>query len=202
MNIIEAMEDKNLFGGQFAGDSWNAWKALLAGFYGLPMDNDAADTFLELTARKPPRKPLDQLWLVIARRGGKSNIAALLAVYEAVFNDHRAKLAAGEVATIMVISADRKQSRTVMRYIRGLLVENPMLSTLVVRETPDSIELSNRCNIEIMTATHRGTRGYTTACVIADEIAFWYSDGANPDTEILNAVKPSLATLGLSLIHI
>ncbi|WP_273166442.1 hypothetical protein [Marinobacter sp.] len=200
MNILEAMEDPHLFGGHFSGDTWSNWKALLAGFYGLPLEGGAADTFHELTRREPPQSAADELWLAIGRRGGKSNVAALLAVYEAVFNDHRAILAPGEVATVMVIAADRKQARTVMRYIRGLLVDNPMLARLVVRDGAESIELSNRCAIEIMTASHRATRGYTAACVIADEIAFWYSEGANPDTEIINAVRPSLATLGGKLI--
>ncbi|MGB9351139.1 MAG: hypothetical protein WCB61_14785, partial [Pseudolabrys sp.] len=36
----------------------------------------------------------------------------------------------------------------------------------------------------------------TYVAVIADEAAFWYSDefSANTDTEILNAVRPGLAT--------
>lgn len=200
MNILEATQDPALFGDQFGGDSWANWRALLAGFYGLPMDDDAAEVFRQLTNRDAPTEPHDELWLVIGRRGGKSNSAALLAVYEAVFNDHRSKLAPGEVATVMVVSSDRKQSRSVMRYIRGLLLENPMLSRLVVKDGPESIELANRCVIEVMTATHRGTRGYTTACVIADEIAFWHSEGANPDASILAAIRPSLATLGGKLI--
>lgn len=127
-------------------------------------------------------------------------MAAMLAVYEAVFNDHKSKLAPGEIATIMVIAADRKQARTVLRYIRGLILENPMLSQLVVRDGTESIELVNRCVIEIMTASHRGTRGYTVAAAILDEIAFWHSDGANPDSEILSALRPSLATLDGKLI--
>lgn len=197
MNIIEAMEDPALFKDQFKGDSWDAWKALLAGFYGLPTDKTV---YSDLTRRQPSDSELEELWLVIGRRGGKSNIAALLAVYEAIFNDHKDKLAAGEVATVMVIAADRKQARTVMRYIRGLLIENPMLSKLVMRDSSDSIELTNRCSIEIMTATHRGIRGYTVAAVILDEVAFWYSDGANPDSEILSALRPSMATLKGKLI--
>src|SRR5690606_807251 len=101
---------------------------------------------------------------------------------------------------VMVIAADRKQARAVMRYVKGLLLENPMLSRLVVRESPESIELSNRCIIEIMTASHRGTRGYSVAAAILDEVAFWHSEGANPDKEILSAIRPSLATLGGKLI--
>ena len=200
MNIIEAMNDPELFGEQFSGDSWANWRALLSGFYGLQQDEQGAETFHTLTQREPPLEAANELWLAIGRRGGKSYIAALLAVYEAVFNDHRANLAPGEVATVMVVAADRKQARTVMRYIRGLLIDNPMLSRLVVKDGPESIELTNRCCIEIMTATHRGIRGYTVAAAILDEIAFWYSEGASPDTEILSALRPSLATLGGKLI--
>ncbi|WP_150298869.1 hypothetical protein [Pseudomonas profundi] len=196
VSIIDAMTDPALFGNQYGSDSWANWRHLLAGFYGLPTD---AEVFRALTQREPLTTPADDLALVVGRRGGKSAIAALLAVYEAVFRDHRAKLAPGEVATVMIIAADRKQARAVMRYVRGLL-ENPMLARLVWRDQAESIELTNRCAIEIMTATHRGTRGYSAACVICDEIAFWHSDGANPDSDIIAAIRPSLATLGGKLI--
>ena len=200
MNIIKAMTDPKLFGNQFAGESWTAWLALLAGFYGLPMTKEQQAIFHSLTGRTDtPEAAHDELWLVIGRRGGKSQIAALLAVFEAVFNNHKDKLAAGEVATIAVIASDRKQARTVLRYIKGLL-QNPLLEPLVLKESPESIELTNYCVIEIMTASRRASRGYTLACVIADEIAFWLSEGANPDADIIRAIRPSLATLGGKLI--
>lgn len=199
MNIIDTMTDAQLFGHVFAGDTWANWRELLAGFYGL-RSGQQTDTFRELTYRDPPESACNELWLVVGRRGGKSNIAALLAVYEATFKDHREMLSPGERATVMVIAADRKQARTVMRYIKGLLIENPMLSKMVVRDTEELIELSNRTNIEIMTASHRSTRGYTVAACIMDEVAFWYSEGANPDTEIIRAIRPSLTTLNGKLI--
>lgn len=197
MKITETMTAPEMFGGHFNGESWDRWRHLLAGFYG---DETDPETFKYLTNREPPTEEASELWLVVGRRGGKSNIAALLAVYEAVFRDHRAQLAPGEIATVMVIAADRKQARSVMRYIKGLLLDNPILTQMVTRVTEESIELANRCNIEIMTATFRATRGYTVAAAILDEIAFWHSEGANPDTEILRALRPSLATLGGKLI--
>ncbi|SDB02875.1 hypothetical protein SAMN02927930_00103 [Pseudidiomarina indica] len=201
MNIIEAMHDENLFAHQFSGESWRAWRVLLSAFYGLPIADDDLALYQELTGRqKPPEAPHNELWLPVGRRGGKSNTAALIAVYEAFFNDYSDKLAAGEVATVMVIAADRKQARSVMRYIRGLVDGSPMLKQMVLRETTESIELVNRCVIEITTASMRATRGYTASCIIADEIAFWLTDGANPDKEIINALRPSLATLNGKLI--
>ena len=51
-------------------------------------------------------------------------------------------------------------------------------------------------------ASFRRLRGPTYIAVIADEAAFWYSDefSSNADTEILNAVRPGLATTGGPLI--
>jgi len=137
---------------------------------------------------------------VVGRRGGKSQGAALLGVYEAAFFDYSDRLAPGEVATVMVIAADRKQARAVMRYTSGLINENPMLRRMVERENSEQIELNNRTVIEITTASHRSVRGYTLAACIADEVAFWHVDGANPDKEIIAAIRPALATLGGKLI--
>lgn len=38
-----------------------------------------------------------ELWLTVGRRGGKSQIAALVAVYEAAFKDYSNRLSPGEV---------------------------------------------------------------------------------------------------------
>lgn len=202
ITIRDLMTDPALFGEQFGGDSFKAWRALLAGFYGLELTEDELPHWQELTGRESaPEAPHDELWLAIGRRGGKSQAAALLAVFHACFQDHRDRLSPGEVATVLCIAADRKQARSVFRYITGLMNANPMLQRLIVRETAETLELSNRAVIEVGTASFRSTRGYTFAAVIADEIAFWRSeDTANPDVEILNAVRPGLATLDGPLI--
>ena len=201
VTIRDAMTDPALFGPIFGGDSFAAWRALLSGFYGLELDATEQDTFKALTGRESgPQGAFAELWLAIGRRGGKSHAAAFLAVYLAAFMDYRAKLAPGEVATVMVIAADRKQARAVMRYTSGLVNENPMLRRMVLRENSEQIELNNRCVIEITTASHRSVRGYTLAACICDEIAFWHVDGASPDREIIAAIRPALATLGGRLI--
>ncbi len=201
VTIRDAMTDCKLFGPVFGGDTFTAWRALLAGFDGLELDATELDTFKALTGRQSaPQGAFEELWLAIGRRGGKSHASALLAVYLAAFHDYRAKLAPGEVATVMVIAADRKQARAVMRYTSGLVNENPMLRRMVTRENSEQIELNNRTVIEITTASHRSVRGYTLAACICDEIAFWHVDGASPDREIIAAIRPALATLGGRMI--
>lgn len=195
------MNDPQLFGDQFAGDSWSAWRALLAGFYGLELDDQELAQWRAITGRDSPTEASDELWMVIGRRGGKTQTAALLAVYEAAFNDYDSRLSPGEVATVMLLAADRKQARSALRYVTGLMRSNPMLERMIVREDSESIELNNRTVIEVSTASFRSVRGYTVGAVVADEIAFWRSDeSANPDSEIINALRPAMATLGGKLI--
>ena len=200
VTILDAMTDPALFGDTFGGDSFEGWRALLAGFYGLTLADEQAEIFAGLTGHtETPQEAHDELWLVVGRRGGKSHAAALCAVYEAAFHDHRDQLAPGEVATVMLIAGDRQQARTLLRYVRGLC-DHPMIRPMILRETETGIELSNRAVIEVQTASHRSVRGYSCAAVICDEIAFWMSEGARPDAEVIAALRPALATLSGKLL--
>lgn len=201
VSIRQVMSDPHLFGKQFAGESWAGWRALLSGFYGLPLADDEHAPWQRLTRRTAPAGPFHELWLAIGRRGGKSHAAALLAVYSAAFFDYRRRLSPGEQATTLILAADKRQARTVMGYVSGLMHNNPMLEAMIVRESAESIELNNGSAIEVHTASFRTVRGFTVACCIADEIAFWRSENtANPDREIIDAIRPALATLDGKLI--
>ena len=204
MNIIEAMRDPELFAPWFKKDAgeWAAWEAFLAALFALPMDAEAQAIYRACTRRQTaPSAPFTEAWMVVGRRGGKSFISALTAVYLACFRDYREHLAPGERATVAVLAADRKQARVIMRYIAGLLEGVPMLAALIERQNGEEIELSNRVNIEVVTASFRASRGYTYAAVICDEIAFWRSDeSANPDTEILAALRPGMASIPGALL--
>jgi len=202
ISIREVMTDPHLFGGMFGGDTWAAWRALIFAFYGLKLNHDERRILTTITGRaETPQEAMAELWLVVGRRGGKSQIAALLAVYHAAFCYYTDRLSPGEVATVMILAADRKQARAIFRYVIGLLHSNPMLEALIIREDKESIELNNRTVIEIGTASFRATRGYTYGAILADEIAFWRSeDSANPDYEIIAALRPGLATLDGVLI--
>jgi hypothetical protein len=111
-------------------------------------------------------------------------------------------LAPGETATVAIIAANRAQARSIFKYVSGLLKAVPVLAAMVQAETADTIELSNSVTIEITTASFRTTRGYTFAAVLCDETAFWRSDetSANPDVEILRALRPGLASIPNSLL--
>jgi len=201
LNIIGAMNDPALFQPWFKGSSWNNWKVFLKALFCLPMTAKDKKVFTQFTGREKPPKKIREAWLPVGRRGGKSLIAALVAVYLACFRDYSKHLAPGEVGTVMVLAADRKQARVCMRYIEGFIDSIPMLKRLEVSRTKESIELSTRVVLEVHTTSFRTVRGYRLVAALGDEVAFWRSDeAANPDTEILNALRPGLATTPDSLL--
>lgn len=199
MNILEACADPQLFAPWFRDRaSWKAWFAFLAALFALPMDGEQAAIYRKHTGRADiPTKPNDEAWLIVGRRGGKSFIMALIGVYLACFRDYRQHLQPGERATVAIIAADRKQARVIFRYVRGMLTLIPMLERMIERETAEGFDLSNGVTIEIGSASFRATRGFTFAAVLVDEIAFIRTgdDVANPDFEILAAIRPGLVTI-------
>ena len=203
LNILEALDHPALFSPHFRGDTWRSWRAFLAALFALPMSDDQRAIYQHRTGRtEPPTTPFKEAALVVGRRGGKSRILALVATYLATFHDYTPNLAPGEVATIAVIAADRRQARVIFRYILGLLREVRPLTELVENETGDTITLSNRVIIEVHTASFRVTRGYTFAAVLADETAFWRSDetSTNPDVEIFRALRPGLSSIPTAML--
>jgi hypothetical protein len=202
-SIITALDHPQLFGPFFQGVTWRAWRVFLKVLFGLPLaDEHELKLYRHHTGRtEPSTTPFKEAAVVVGRRGGKSRILALAATYLAAFFDYSPYLAPGEVATIAVIAADRKQARTIFRFIIGLMRGVGPLAAMIDDETAEAIRLSNRVTIEIHTASFRVTRGYTFAAVLADETAFWRDENsANPDVEIFRALRPGLSTIPGSIL--
>jgi hypothetical protein len=196
VTILEAIADPHLFGPWFRDPvTWQAWRAFLASLFGLPLTSDQLAIYSECTGRsEAPSSPSNEAWLVIGRRGGKSFIMALVAVYVATFKAFREYLAPGERATVLVVAVDRRQARVIMRYVKAMLHGIAMLVPMIERETSESFDLSNDVTIEIATASFRSTRGYAIVAAICDELAFWRTDdSAEPDYEIISAIRPGMA---------
>lgn len=183
------------------GKPWAAWRVFWKAVFGLPMEPAEVEVYRRHTEREaPPAKAADEAWMPIGRRGGKSRNAALCAAFLGMrFNAEL--LAPGETAVIPIIAADRKQARQVIGYVNGifeLLEFKPYLH----RSLKEGVELNTRVNIEVHTGSFRAVRGYTVVGAVCDEIAFWRTDdgSANPDTEILTALRPGMATIPDALL--
>ncbi|ACA21201.1 hypothetical protein M446_6968 (plasmid) [Methylobacterium sp. 4-46] len=204
MTIIDALTDPHLFGSAIRDPAtFTAWRVFLKAFFGLSMNEAELEIFRACTGREvPPTTPMAEAHLPTGRRAGKSFVLALIAVYLAAFREYRGYLAPGERATVMVLAADRRQARVIFRYCKGLLAGSPLLANLIERETAEALDLANGVTIEIGTASVKTTRGYSLAAVLCDEIAFWETseDSASPDYEILNALRPGMATIPGSVL--
>ena len=204
MDILAAMADPKLFAPAFRKQSdWTSWKVFLCSLFGLPMTPEQLAIFQECTGRTtPPPTGTNEAWLVVGRRGGKSFILSTTAVYLACFHEWRQYLGPGERGTIMIVCAHLKQTRVVLRYSEGLLRSSPILAQFITSKTRQSISLNNRINIESHAASFRSTRGYSLIALLCDELAFWPVDenAAEPDVEILNALRPGLSNIPGSML--
>jgi hypothetical protein len=203
ISILDACADRNLFAPWFKDRaSYEAWFAYLAALFALPMSAAQLAIYRECTGRtEPPTQPAQESYLCVGRRGGKSFLLALIGVYLS-FRDYRRYLAPGERGMVMIIAADRRQARIILRYIRALLLEIPMLKRMITREGAEFFDLDNRISIEVATASFRTTRGYTCVAGLCDEVAFWPVDenAAESDVQILDALRPSMATIPNSML--
>jgi Terminase large subunit, T4likevirus-type, N-terminal len=198
MNIIEAIDDKNLLGSAIRDpDSWRPWRALLGAAFGLPLDQDQLDLYRACTGRRvPPSEAAAYLWMVIGRRGGKSFAMAVTACYLACFRNWKKYLSPGERAVVLLVAADREQAKILHKYIFGIL-STPILSSMIETWTADTIELRGGVSVQVVTRSYRTVRGRSVCVAVLDELAFWRDDdSANPDTAVLNAVRASMATFG------
>ncbi len=200
-----ALADGEVFGEVFAGSSWDGWRTLLVAIMGEELTSAERIVFEALTGRpREPWRQVEEAFLVIGRRSGKTRAAAVLAAYLAGLCDYD-DLAPGERASVLILSASLSQAQKAFAYVRGIFERVPVLRELVVGETADSIALSTGADIEVVPASFRTIRGRTAVAVIADEIAFWRNESnysANPDKEILDAARPALATTGGPLVCI
>jgi hypothetical protein len=161
---------------EFRAASWAAWRAVLARLTG----------------------SVREFYAIVGRGAGKSRIVALIACYFASREYHRAP---GESVYVGIFAPDRRQAAITFRYVLGLLRSVPALAALIVGETKDSIELSNGVVIEVITASTAAPRGRAYACAIVEEAAFLPADqSANPDVELLRAIRPALARVPGSML--
>jgi hypothetical protein len=186
---------------QTVGPSWAAWRSWLCAVLGLEMSESEAAIFRACTGRTTlPTAPCREVWTVAGRRAGKSRMAAFVTVFMAACRTYT--LAPGERGIVPVISPSRPQSRIIFDYALAMLQAFPAADTLIARQTQDTIELATGTRIQIQSASFRTPRGYSNVGCVPDEICFWRDadSNANPDTEIIRALRPSLAGVPGSLL--
>lgn len=209
VTMREALSDPGLLGGAMPGDSWRPWRVLLIASMGEALSDEERLLFAEMTERAhEPLERVEEFWAIVGRRGGKTRAAGTFAAYVGALCDHSEYLAPGERAVLPILAASLSQAGRAFMHTKGVLQHSPVLREEIEGEpTADTIRLRTRVDVEVKPANFRTVRGITAVAAVVDEVAFWMiENSANPDEEVLGALRPSLATtdgplMGISSPH-
>ncbi len=136
LTILEALADPLLFGALPAFRdlaTWRPWLAFLRAVYGLPMDEADLALFREHTGRETPRAGgYPEAVAVVGCQSGKSQIAALVGVFEAA----HAVTAGQRGVFVPLIAQDlRGAQRALLCYVREAVESSAVLRGDVQRST-------------------------------------------------------------------
>ena len=203
ISFLEALDDPALFKPWTAKLDLSAWRVFVAAVYGLLIGTAALPLFTRCTGRdRIPTRRAAEAYAEIGRRGGKTLMMALIAVYETcIRTSWQQHVAPGQQAVFAIIAVNRLAAREAFNYVSGILHSVPLLAGMIESETKDEIALKNGALIQIRTASFRALRGPSYIGCILDELAFFRDDetSANPAGEIVAALSPAIIPGGLLL---
>lgn len=156
---------------------------------------------------------INMIDLVVGRRGGKTTLSAMLAIYCAISTNWKTFLQKTPFATVLILSHSREFSDEVLELIRTLITESPILSRLINTKKKNTTSTMNlvvpwvledgtiersRVQIKVGAASSKTTRGIAACAVLCDEIAFWNLDEnlKETDEKIMKAVRPATKQFG------
>lgn len=132
-----------------------------------------------------------QLVVRKGRRAGGSSTLCRLAVIEGVYGKHA--VPPGDVGVVSFISTTRDEASQRIRTIRAILD----VLGVAYRPCDGGVELTSRNVVfKVFTASITGVSGFTCISAICDEVAKWrdVDTGANPASEVLASLRPTMAT--------
>lgn len=129
----------------------------------------------------------------VGRRGGKSATICRIAVYEALFVDH--KIPPGDIGVFGIISADMKQAKDRINTIKAIF---EALDLGGVKTMADQVLIPERqIAIRVYAASLRGVVGCTAIGWMLDEMTRWRDSdtGKNPAEEVIRSLMPTISTM-------
>src|SRR5438132_8598922 len=195
VTMRQALADPDIFGA--TDPSWLPWNVLLIAAMGEPLTAAEREIFAALTRReREPLQRCEELVAIKGRRSGGTSAAARLLVYLSALCDYADCLAIGERGLGLFLSTTALQAAIAFDRSAGIVDASVVLREMVIDRTADTISLRNSVDLAVRPASPRGLRGVTAVGICCDEAAHLLTEGTNSDTEVLNSVRPSLATTG------
>jgi hypothetical protein len=136
----------------------------------------------------------------LGRRSGKTLMSAIVATYAATMlaDEYKKHLRPGENFYVVSVANTLDQSKIALRGVKDLINNSPILKPLIVRETSDTLELSNGAVFKALPASSRSGRGMACPLLIFDELAHAVdTEGGNAaGSSLYQALSPSVAQFG------
>lgn len=132
-----------------------------------------------------------QYVLRVGRRGGKSTSISRIVVLEALFGDH--KIPKGDVGVVAIVSVKLAEAKDRLNTIKELL---DALGAKYTAIDQFGVRLVDRpVAFRVFAAGIGSVSGFTAIAVFCDEVSKWKDEhtGKNPATEVLAAVRPTMA---------
>lgn len=151
---------------------------------------------------------LEQFWTgsytlavwALGRRSGKTLMAAVTATYAATMlaSEYKRHLRPGEKFFIVSVANTIDQARIALQSVKDLITASQFLKPLIVRDTTDTLELSNGAVFKALPASSRSGRGMACPVVIFDELAHALDTEAGnaAGDSLYAALSPSVAQFG------
>ncbi len=160
----------------------------------MPLNDDQLKIYYKLTKNKKEfeaGEEKSEAVLALGARSGKSICGSIIAIYEATRSKWAKYLNKGESGYIVVVSTRQKQSEMIIGANCLRLMENSYhLRGLIKDSTQSELTLKNNMKIISLPCNSTAGRGLPIACLIFDEIAHFYTEGAKADETIFNALRP------------
>jgi hypothetical protein len=190
-----ALSDPQLLGSALPPTA-QPMKVLILAALGASLTEPERRIFQQFTNRsKEPGQPVKIFCAVKGRRAGFSSaMGSVVIPYTAGLCQHN--LRRGEVGYLLVCAQDQRTADQILDYAEEAFRASPILSQLIASRVQHELRLTNNIVITVRAADSKRLRGLTLVDFIADEQGHWPTDelGANPDAEVLAAVKPGLLT--------
>ncbi|MBA7544085.1 hypothetical protein ES705_36431 [subsurface metagenome] len=199
LNIIEFAENPVVLGLSFAKRP--VQKIILKALYGMNLNEKELKIFNTLTKNKGVYKPgteKTEAVMCLGARAGKSFIASICALYEAIVGwqnkPWKESLSVREYCYVCIIATKELQARQIIQTnCLRMLERSPMLKGMIKRSTDLEITLRNYVKIISGPCNSTALRGLPIAVLIMDEIAFYRLEGPRSDDLIFNSLRPRMA---------
>jgi hypothetical protein len=184
LTIVEALGDPQLLGGLAAFrdlGTWRRWVVFLKALLGRPLDPDEIAIFRHHTGRAhyaPPPGGYQTAVAVVGRQSGKTQIAAALAVWEAV-TAPRVPGSTGQYG-LMIAQDFRGALRALFSYAAGAFDAVPLLRGTVVGRTTDTLTLRSGLVLAAYPCRPPAIRGLRAKIAVLDELGFYRNAEGNP----------------------